>query len=57
MKQILNCVNFRSTELWQFEYEGIQTSIFLRNIEPTLYNYYAYPELFVVDKDYCTWLF
>ena len=39
-----------STEIWSMK----ENELYLHLTEPKLNNYYRYPELFLVDSDYCT---
>ena len=41
---------FRETEKWTINDDGIGKEL----IEPTLYDYTWYPELFLVDESYCS---
>ena len=56
LKVIFKCLYFNSkfspTEIWSRDAED--DTINMKIAEPTLYFYRRYPELFIVDSDFCT---
>ena len=43
---------FSPTEIWYFD--DSDNTITMKLAEPSLYQYHSYPELFIVDSDFCT---
>ena len=43
---------FSPTEIWSLDESD--KAITMKLAEPSLYRYYSYPELFIVDSDFCT---
>ena len=56
LKVIFTCLVFNSkfspTEIWSRD--GEDDTMNMKIAEPTLKSYYSYPELFIVDSDFCT---
>ena len=52
IKSVLLINLFSETEIWSLD-ENDDT-VNMKIAEPNLNNYYAYPELFIVDSDFCT---
>jgi len=44
--------SFSKTEIWS--HDENDNTVNMKIAEPDLYNYYYYPELFIVDSDFCT---
>ena len=42
---------FSPTEIWSFD--DVDNAITMKMAEPILFGYYSYPELFIVDSDFC----
>ena len=43
---------FSKTEIWSLDKND--DTINMKVVEPNLYHYAYYPELFIVDSDFCT---
>ena len=49
---VASLISFSPTEIWSFD--DNDNAITMKLAEPSLYQYYSYPELFIVDSDFCT---